>query len=306
LQKEVVQLWRQTKRSTGVCERAIAATKAKIEKEKSIFHLMKKGVFTNETRNLVQILVRAGCSRNYINEVIVAVLKSAGVDVVGSISRTSVTRILWEGYIAVQIQLGYEMQQTGTMTFSADGTGHHSVNYVSQHVHLMAEDYYKSPDGGARHRVTRFLGIKSTKDGSSEEAIKEWENTLNEIIGLYNQSPLAKREGVELKFIRLLTKLVGINSDHCAKEKKDACMLEELKNWMVEQSLGEDTIFELTIQQLDELFEKAQKEMIKSAGGKKKWDNLSESAKSGKQTGMRESILSDLSKKELEKLPEDK
>ncbi len=83
-------------------------------------------------------------------------------------------------------------------------------------------------------------------------------------------------------------------------------MLEELKNWMVEQSLGEDTIFELTIQQLDELFEKAQKEMIKSAGGKKKWDNLSESAKSGKQTGMRESILSDLGKKELEKLPEDK
>ena len=59
-------------------------------------------------------------------------------------------------------------------------------------------------------------------------------------------------------------------------------MLEELKNWMVEQSLGEDTIFELTIQQLDELFEKAQKEMIKSAGGKKKWDKLSESAKSTK------------------------
>jgi len=118
LQKEVVQLWKQTKRSTGVHECAVAATKAKIEKEKSIFHLMKKGVFTNETRNLVQILVRAGCSRNYINEVIVAVLKSAGVDVVGSISRTSVTRILWEGYIAAQIQLGYEMQQTGTMTFS--------------------------------------------------------------------------------------------------------------------------------------------------------------------------------------------
>ena len=86
MQKEVVQLRKQTKRSTGVRERAVAATKAKIEKEKSIFHLMKKGVFTNETRNLVQILVRAGCSRNYINEVIVAVLKSAGVDVVGSIS----------------------------------------------------------------------------------------------------------------------------------------------------------------------------------------------------------------------------
>ena len=131
MQKEVVQLWKQTKCSADVRECAVAETKAKIEKEKSIFHLMKKGVFTNETRNLVQILIRAGCSCNYINEVIVAVLKSAGVDIVGSISQTSVTHILWKGYIAAQIQLGYEMQQTGTMTFSADGTGHCSVNYVS-------------------------------------------------------------------------------------------------------------------------------------------------------------------------------
>ncbi len=94
LQKEITQLRKQTRCSKDVRERAVAATKAKIEKEKSIFHLMKKGVFTNETRKLVQILVRAGCSWNYINEVIVAVLKSAGVDVVGGISRTSVGRIL--------------------------------------------------------------------------------------------------------------------------------------------------------------------------------------------------------------------
>ena len=198
LQKEVTQLRKQTRRSKDVRERAVAATKAKIEKEKSIFHLMKKGVFTNETRKLVQILVRAGCSRNYINEVIVAVLKSAGVDVVGGISRTSVGRILREGYIAAQIQLGYEMQQTEAMTFSADGTSHRSINYASRHVHFMAEDYSKSPDGGARRHVTRFLGIQSTKDSSSEEAIKEWEGSLNKIIELYNSSPLAKREGIEL------------------------------------------------------------------------------------------------------------
>jgi hypothetical protein len=170
----------------------------------------------------------------------------------------------------------------------------------------MAEDYSNSPDGGARRRVTRFLGIQSTKDGSSEEGVKEWESTLNKIIDLYNQSPLAKREGIELRFIRLLTKLVGMNSDHCAKEKKDARMLEELKNWAVEQSLGEDAIFELTTQQIDGLFEKAEKEMIKNAGGKKKWDKLAESARSTKKAGMMENILSDLGKKELEKLPEDK
>ena len=149
-----------------------------------------------------------------------AVLKSAGVDVIGSISRTSGTHILREGYIAAQIQLGHEMQQTEAMTFNADGTSHRSINHVSRHVHLMADNYSKLPDGGARCCVTRFLGIQSTKDGSSEEAIKEWESSLNKIIELYNQSPLAKREGIELKFIHLLTKLVGMNSDHHAKEKR--------------------------------------------------------------------------------------
>jgi hypothetical protein len=83
-------------------------------------------------------------------------------------------------------------------------------------------------------------------------------------------------------------------------------MLEELKNWAVEQSLGENAIFELTPQQIDGLFEKAQKEIIRNAGGKKKWEKLSESAKSTKQAGMREKILSDLSKEELKKLPKDK
>ena len=99
---------------------------------------------------------------------------------------------------------------------------------------------------------------------------------------------------------------MGINSDHYAKEKRDARMLEELKKCAVEQFLGEDAILELTIQQIDGLFEKAEKEMIKNAGGKKRWNKLSESARSVKWRGIMESILSDLGKKELEKLPESK
>ena len=55
---------------------------------------------------------------------------------VGNISRTSVARIIWEGYFAAQIQLGHEMKMAETMTFSADGTGHRSINYNSQHAHM--------------------------------------------------------------------------------------------------------------------------------------------------------------------------
>ena len=50
----------------------------------------------------------------------------------------------------------------------------------------------------------------------------DWENTLKKIIDLYNGSPFGKRVGGLVKFIELLIKLVGMNTDHCAKERKDA------------------------------------------------------------------------------------
>jgi len=120
---------------------------------------MHKGVYTEETRNVVCLLVKAGCSRNYINAVLTAVLKSAGITSVGNISRASIARILHEGYYAAQIQLGHEMKSAESMTFSADGTSHCSINYNSCHVHLLAEDY-TSPESNTKQHVTCTFGIQ--------------------------------------------------------------------------------------------------------------------------------------------------
>jgi len=146
-------LHRAVKRGKEQKEQAMASVKKKILDQQSVHHLMQKGVFTEETRNVVHLLVKAGCSRNLISEVISAVLKSAGITAVGSISKTSISQILCEGYFAAQIQLGYEMKNAESMTFSADGTSHHSINYNSHHVHLIAEDY-TSPEGSSKQQVT--------------------------------------------------------------------------------------------------------------------------------------------------------
>jgi len=200
-------------------EQAMASVKKKILDQWSVHHLMQKGVFTKETHNVVHLLVKAGCSWNLIGEVISPVLKSAGITGVGSISHTSVSWILREGYFAAQIQLGYEMKNAESMTFSADGTSHHSINYNSHHAHLIAEDY-TSPEGSSKQWVTRTFGIQSSKDGSSEEAIEDWKNGLNKVTDLYNNSPLGKCSGGLVKFIDLLIKLAGLSTDHCLKEKK--------------------------------------------------------------------------------------
>jgi len=115
------------------------------------------------------------------------------------------------------------MKNAKGMTFSADGTGHRSINYNSCHIHLLVENYAsKSSDNNTKQQATHTFGIQSSLDGSSEMAVADWENTLKRVTQVFNESPLGKRSGSHLKFVDLLVKLMGMNTDHCAKEKKDA------------------------------------------------------------------------------------
>ena len=79
-----------------------------------------------------------------------------------------------------------------------------------------------APESDKKQCATRTFGIQSSRDGSSEESIADYKNTLNAIMEIFNNSPLGKRSGSILRLIELVIKLMGMNSDHCAKEKKDA------------------------------------------------------------------------------------
>jgi hypothetical protein len=300
-QKEITKLRKGFHRATQAKEHAVSTAKAKIIQQKSVHHLSHKGVFTQKTRNLVRFLSQSGCSANRINNIINAVLKTAGITMVGSISRTSVARIIREGYFAAQIQLGHEMKMAETMTFSADGTGHRSINYNSRHAHMLVEDY-GSLDSG-KTRATRFLGIKPSRDGSSKEAIVDWKTTITGILDLYNRSPFGKRSGGSLiGLVDILVKLTGMNTDHCAKEKKDAREMEELKKWAVNQHLGEDAMLEKSLPEIYELQMSAQRKMIQAAGGQQKWEALPEATKAEKRAKMVENVVQELGKGAFELL----
>ena len=105
----------------------------------------------------------------------------------------------------------------------------------------MLVENYGSLDG-EKMRATRFLGIKPSCDGSSKEAIADWQTTITEILDFYNCSPFGKWSGGSLiGIVDILIKLTGMNTDHCTKEKKDAYEMEELKKWAVNQHLGEES-----------------------------------------------------------------
>ena len=112
-------------------EHAVATIKQKILKKRSIHQLMYKGFFTEETPNVVRLLVKAGCSRNYISEVISAVLKSAGITTVGTISRPSISRILRVGYFSAQIQLHFKIIQRNK-SHEPLGFNHHGMDKVKR------------------------------------------------------------------------------------------------------------------------------------------------------------------------------
>ena len=112
------------------------------------------------------------------------------------------------------------MKNAEGMTFSTDGTGHRSINYNLRHVHLLVENY--ASDNNTKQQATRTFGIQSSLDGSNEMAVADWENTLKKVTQVFNESPLGKHSGNLLKFVDLLVKLMEMNTDHCAKKKKDA------------------------------------------------------------------------------------
>ena len=108
----VSKLQKASERAKMHCENAVKRATDKVLKEKSVHNLLYKGVYTEETRKLIRLLVKAGCSREYVTVIISAVLRAAGITTIGKISRQTVSRVILEGYYASCIQLGYELQNT--------------------------------------------------------------------------------------------------------------------------------------------------------------------------------------------------
>ena len=95
------------------------------------------------------------------------------------------------------------------MTFSADGTCHHNVNYNSHHVNLKAESYELRDGAEEKSHVTHFFGIQSMLDATSEQAMKDWDKCLENIVDIYNHSPFGKRTGNFLCTIQILLDFCG-------------------------------------------------------------------------------------------------
>lgn len=102
-------------RAPEIKAKAVKHAKSAANKENRTYKLLHKGAYSPQARELARMLVSAGCSREYVSNVIHAVCKSAGVAVKGSMSRRTVSRAILEGGIAAKIQIGHELAQAEGM-----------------------------------------------------------------------------------------------------------------------------------------------------------------------------------------------
>ena len=102
--------------------------------------------------------------------------------------------------------------------------------------------------------------------------------------------------------IDLFVKLAGMNTDHCAKEKKDAQLMEMEKTKAINQTLGEDAILEKSNQEILPYLIQARTKMIKAVGGTEKWKSLSSGEQADYEADMMNNLLVELGKDSFEKL----
>src|SRR6266542_1936487 len=114
-----------------------------------------------------------------------------------------------------------------------------------------------------KHVQPDFLESNHLVMALAKRPLRTGKQLSPKILDLYNRSPFGKRSGGTLiGLVDILIKLTGMNTDHCAKEKKDAREMEELKKWAVNQHLGEEAILEKSLPEIYELQMGAQRKMV--------------------------------------------
>lgn len=81
-------------------------------KKPGAFSIRTKQMYCLKTRALVRALVQSGCHQSRVGEIIQAVGKSFGINILSHVSRRTVQRCLVEGSVAATIQLGFDLSRT--------------------------------------------------------------------------------------------------------------------------------------------------------------------------------------------------
>ena len=163
------------------------------------------------------------------------------------------------------------------LTYSSDSTSHKHIEYECRTIALQVIDY-SNPDAKPEWKL-RTLGVGTSVNHASQTQVDGLRQLLEELAEIFNNSPLAKREGLRFIPDDFAYRLLGTSGDHAADQKKSH---EILKIWRLEvvlQRLGEDALFKMELGRVLAILLTLKMKQIDSYGGQAAWDALSDDEK---------------------------
>ena len=144
--------------------------------------------------------------------------------------------------------------------------------YDSHHINLKVPSYTNEDEPTHQNRL---LGITSSPNQTAEGQAEDTVEKIDDALSMYNKTPLAKRSKHFANLVRVISLLMGANTDHCSKAKKYSAAMEDRKIDATHQVLGEHVVLEKTLDEIEPLFDQGWDNMIKDAGGQQAWNALS-------------------------------
>ncbi|TFK82844.1 hypothetical protein K466DRAFT_499535, partial [Polyporus arcularius HHB13444] len=251
--------------------------------------LKQKGIYTNHARALARVLIRCGCSQRKVGEVVQLVGKALGITVLGRMSAHTVRRVVLEGGIASDLQMGFELSEAKAFTVSSDATSNRHIDYMSRFAALRVPTYKRplldiSPpsshsSSSSRLPSNRFLGVESSLDHTSERQVVSWKSKLDHVTTVLNTSPMAKRLGISTTIEDCFVKLRGVGGDHAADQLKTVRLLQEAKTEATYLVLARDHLgagdSAALSPALMRLIEASMTDAVDASGGVTAWASLS-------------------------------
>jgi hypothetical protein len=182
----------------------------------------------------------------------------------------------WKGSDG-QNPIGHETAHTDSLAVSSNGTTHKNVGYEARHVNMLVPIHESEEVHVVKHQ-SHLVGIDSATDHSSQTQADGWKSKLQETLDVYSQSPLAKHSQGTPRLADFFACLQGMNGGH-AKDQKKLAELLKINQALMQKSLGEDRLLELSIPEIVAFLTKANNQKIEKVGGPLKWSALSSAEK---------------------------
>jgi len=185
------------------------------------------------------------------------------------------------------------------ITYSCDCTSHKHIEYECRTIALQVVDY-SNPDAEPQWKL-RTLGIDTSVNHASQTQVDGLRQRLQELALVFNNSPLAKREGLGFKPDDFAYRLLGTSGDHAADQKKSHSILQVWRLEVIMQRLGEDALFKMDAARVLAVLLALKQKQVNAIGGQAVWETLSDDEKAAVDI----SIIREVGQQVLDALPDD-